>query len=68
MVDKMTRKKLKKIQKKIDKLKKEINKIGLRPCHTDSELEERDEEVRILNLGIYELERDANVISLRFLI
>jgi peptidoglycan hydrolase CwlO-like protein len=66
MVNRKTRKKLKKIQKKIDKLKKEINKIELRPCHTDSELDEKDEEVRILKLGIYELERDANVISLRF--
>jgi peptidoglycan hydrolase CwlO-like protein len=66
MVDRGTRKRIKKIQKGINRLKGKVKKIELRPCHSDEELKQRDEEVQAFKREISELERDINVISLTF--
>jgi septal ring factor EnvC (AmiA/AmiB activator) len=60
MVDRATRKKLKKIQKEINRLKKELMKLELRPCHGDADLNKKDEDVRMLRREIYQLEKEAN--------
>lgn len=60
MVDRTTRKTLKKIQKDVNRLKKELMKIELRPCHGDADLKKKDEDISVLKREIYQLEKEAN--------
>ena len=57
MIDKKTRKRLKQIEKEISKLKKETKKVEFRPCHSDLELKQKDEDIKALREKIYQLEK-----------
>ena len=57
MIDKKTRKKLKQIEKEISQLQKQIKKLGLRPCRNDSELKQKDEDIKALRKKAYHLEK-----------
>jgi len=58
MIDKETRKKLKQIKKQISQLKKQIKKLEFRPCHNDSELKQKDKDIKTLREKTYELEKE----------
>jgi hypothetical protein len=58
MIDKKTRKRLKQIAKEISKLKKETKKLEFRPCHSDLELQQKDEDIKALRKRINELEKE----------
>ena len=57
MIDKKTRKKMKQIKKEISQLQKQIKKLEFRPCHNDSELKQKDEDIKALHEKIYQLEK-----------
>ena len=58
MINRVARKRLKKIQKEINRLRADYSKIELRPCLTDAELKEKDADLTSLLDKIYELEDD----------
>ena len=58
MIDKETRKKLKQIKKKISQLKKEIKKIKFRPCQNDSDLKQKDKDIKTLREKTYHLQKE----------
>ena len=60
MIDKNTRKKLKKIQKQIDKLKKENKKTEFRPCLNDADLRLKEEDLKIIRAKIQALEKEQD--------
>ena len=60
MVDKTTRKILKKINKEIKELKKRYRKMEFRPCQNDAELRIKDEDLKGLMEKIYELEKEQD--------
>jgi len=60
MMDKETRKNLKRIEKEIRKIKDKFRKIELRPCQNDLELKQKEEDLAILKGELYELEKEAN--------
>ena len=57
MIDKETQKKLKQIKKQITQLKKEIKKLEFRPCHSDSDLKQKDKDIKTLRQKTYQLEK-----------
>ena len=61
MIDKETRKKLKQIKKKISQLKKEIKKIKFRPCQNDSDLKQKDKDIKALRAKTYQLEKEHHM-------
>ncbi len=63
-MDKATRKNLKKIQRHIKRFKHELKKIELRPCSSDAELKQKEEDISIIKREIYELEKEANQFAL----
>jgi len=64
MTDKETRKKLKQIGKQISQLKKEIKKLEFRPCHKDSELKQKDQDINALREQVHHLEKEQNMYML----
>jgi septal ring factor EnvC (AmiA/AmiB activator) len=58
MIDKETRKKLKQIKKKISQLEKEIKKLTFRPCQNDSDLRQKDKDIKTLRNKVYQLEKE----------
>lgn len=60
MIDKATRKRLKKIQKGIKQLKKEYKKMECHPCQNDAELREKDANLKMLMDKIYALEKEQD--------
>ena len=60
MLDKETKKKLKKIQKEIKRVKKELNKIELRPCQNDAELKQKEEDYKELGNRLRKLEKEQD--------
>jgi hypothetical protein len=60
MIDKETRKRLKRIQKEIKQLKKEYKKMECHPCQNDAELREKDNNLRMLMDKIYALEKEQD--------
>ena len=58
MIDKETRKRLKQIEKEISKLKKQIKKAEFRPCQSDLELKQKDEDIKAHRDRINELEKE----------
>jgi hypothetical protein len=58
MINRVARKRLKKIQKEIDRLRADYSKVELRPCLSDAELKEKDADLISLLDKIYELEAD----------
>lgn len=63
-MDKTTRKNLKKIQRQINRFKSELKKIELRPCSSDAELKQKEEDISVIKKEIYELEKEANQFTL----
>jgi septal ring factor EnvC (AmiA/AmiB activator) len=63
-MDKTTRKNIRKIQRKIKRFKHELKKIELRPCSSDAELKQKEDDVSIIKREIYELEKEANQFAL----
>ena len=62
-MDKETRKKLKRIRREIDRFKGELKKMQLRPFHGDAELRKKEEDLKIMKREIYELEKEANQLT-----
>lgn len=61
MKEKKPRKRnIKEIQKELYRLKDLLKKIELRPCHGDSDLRQKEEEVRMLKREIYDIEKETN--------
>ena len=58
MIDKGTKKRLRKIQKEIKKVKKELGKLELRPCQNDAELERKEQDLRELGGKLRDLEKE----------
>ena len=56
MFDKEDQKKLKQIEKGIDALKKKIKKAEFRPCHSDKELKEKEQDFLALRKRMFVLE------------
>ncbi|MFH1930686.1 MAG: hypothetical protein ABIN18_03735 [Pseudomonadota bacterium] len=65
MIDKETRKKLKQIKNQISQLKKQIKKLEFRPCHNDSELKQKDEDIKTLREKTYHLEKEHDMYILK---
>ena len=57
MIDKDTQKKLKQIKKKISQLQKEMKKLEFRPCHSDSDLKQKDQDIKTLREKTYQLQK-----------
>ena len=51
---------VKHIQKEIEKKRDEYKKMGLRPCHGDLDLMQREKDLEQLRVEIYELERERD--------
>jgi len=60
MVDKENKKKLKKIQKEIHKLRRDLKKTEYRPCQSDAELRQKDEDIRMIRDKILALENEKD--------
>ena len=58
MIDKETRKKLKQIKKETSQRKKQTKKLEFRPCHNDSELKQKDKDIKTLREKTYQLEKE----------
>ena len=65
MIDKETRKKLKQIKKEKSQLKKQIKKLEFRPCHNDSELKQKDKDIKALRAKTYQLEKEHHMYILK---
>ena len=65
MIDKETRKRLKQIKKEISQLKKQIKKLEFCPCHNDSELKQKDKDIKTLKEKTYELEKEHDMYILK---
>jgi septal ring factor EnvC (AmiA/AmiB activator) len=65
MIDKETQKKLKQIKKKISQLQKQMKKLEFRPCHNDSDLKQKDKDIKTLRAKIYALEKEHGRYILR---
>ncbi len=61
MTDKETRKKLKQIKKQISQLKKQIKKLEFCSCNNDSELKQKDKDIKDLRAKIYQLEKEHHM-------
>jgi septal ring factor EnvC (AmiA/AmiB activator) len=60
MIDKETKKRLKKIQKEIKRVKKELSKGELRPCQSDADLKNKEEELVRLGDELRALEKEQD--------
>ena len=58
MIDKETRKRLKQIKKEISQLKKQTKNLEFRPCQNDSELKQKDKDIKTLREKTYEMEKE----------
>ena len=58
MVNKASKKVMKKIQNEIDQLKKQFKEMELRPCQGDADLEQREKDLAVLKGRILELEKE----------
>ena len=60
MVNKASKRIIKKIQNEIDQLKKEFKEMEIRPCQGDADLEQREKDLKQLKEQIYELEKEVH--------
>ena len=58
MINRVVRRRLKRIQKQIDRLRADYSRMELRPCLSDSDLKAKDAALTSLLEKIYELEED----------
>ena len=60
MMNKKSRKHIKEAQKELHRFKDLLKKIELRPCHGDADLRQKEDEIKMLEHDIYELEKETN--------
>ena len=60
MVNKASKRVIKKIQNEIDQLKKEFKEMEIRPCQGDADLEQREKDLKELKEQFYELEKEVH--------
>jgi len=60
MLDKETRKRIKKIRKEINRLKKEYKKVEVIPCRNDADLKKKDDKLKALMERIYAMEKEID--------
>ena len=60
MPDKIAKKKIKKLNKKIKEFEKAYHRMEMRPCKGDKDLKQRDVDLRMLRVQIYDLERERD--------
>lgn len=60
MIDKQTKKKIKKISKEIKDLKKSQRKLEFRPCKNDADLRDKERELSALRKRILSLENEQD--------
>ena len=60
MIDKETKKRLKKIQREIKRIKKELSKAELRPCQSDADLKKKEEVLVGLGDKLRSLEKEQD--------
>lgn len=60
MVNKATKRVIKKIQNEIDQLKKEFKEMEIRPCQGDADLEQREKDLGEVKEQILELEKEVH--------
>jgi septal ring factor EnvC (AmiA/AmiB activator) len=60
MVNKASKRVIKKIQSEIDRLKKKFKEMEIRPCQGDADLAQREKDLKVLKEQIYELEREVD--------
>ena len=60
MTAKRNKREIKRIHREIDRLKDKLKKVELRPCHGDTDLRKKEEELILLKHEIYDLEKSAN--------
>ncbi len=60
MVNKASKRVIKKIQSEIDQLKKKFKEMEIRPCQGDADLAQREKDLKVLKEQIYELEREVD--------
>ena len=65
MIDKETQKKLKQIKKEISQLQKQMKKLEFRPCRNDSELKQKDKDIKALRAKTYKLEKEHHMYILK---
>lgn len=63
MTYKERKNKFKKINKDIAQLKVVLKRLEIRPCKGDADLRKKDEEIKLLKLEIYQIEKDINQFS-----
>ncbi len=60
MVNKASKRVIKKIQSEIDQMKKKFKEMEIRPCQGDADLAQREKDLKVLKEQIYELEREVD--------
>ncbi len=60
MANKASKRVIKKIQNEINQLKKKFKEMEIRPCQGDAELEQREQDLKVLKEQIYKLEREVD--------
>ena len=60
MANKKSRKSIKEIQRELLRLKNLLKVVELRPCHGDADLRQKEEEIKILQREIYDIEKETN--------
>ena len=64
MMNKKFQKNIKEIQKELDRLKDLLKAAELRPCQGDADLKQKEEEIKILQREIYDMEKETNKLIL----
>ena len=64
MMNKRSRKSIKEIQKELYRLKDLLKAAELRPCRGDADLRQKEEEIKILQSEIYDIEKETNKLIL----
>ena len=67
MTEKNIKREIKKIQKEIARLKELIKRVELKPCHSDSDIEQKEKYIEGIKLDIYALEIESDRIYIALL-
>ena len=60
MIEKETKKKLKKIGREIKQLRKQIKGVEIRPCESNAEISQKDRNLKTLRKKLIDLERERD--------
>jgi cob(I)alamin adenosyltransferase len=64
MINRKSQKNIKEAQKELQRFKDLLKKIELRPCYGDADLKQKENEIKMLEHDIYELEKETNKLVL----